>query len=237
MLFEERLIKDERKFSLSRKTSIGDDRTPSLSNTNYDFGFSELSSISSSSSYQEYTKNLNNYYQIISSQILSHQSLTTGLFPIYGDKNCLEGHVRDNIYCAVTVWALRQCYSKIDNDQGRTNELGQSAVKCMRGILFCWMKQSSKVEKFKLNQSPENALHTKFTIRNGNEIEDKEYGHLQIDCVSLYLLYLAQMISSGLSIIYSIDEVSFIQNLIFYIERAYRTPDYGKLFILPNVLL
>jgi phosphorylase kinase alpha/beta subunit len=99
------------------------------------------------------------------------------------------------------------------------------------------MKQSSKVEKFKLNQSPENALHTKFTIRNGNEIEDKEYGHLQIDCVSLYLLYLAQMISSGLSIIYSIDEVSFIQNLIFYIERAYRTPDYGKLFILPNVLL
>ena len=92
------------------------------------------------------------------------------------------------------------------------------------------MKQASKIEKFKLNQSPENALHTKFKILNGNEIEDKEYGHLQIDCVSLYLLYLAQMISSGLSIIYSTDEVSFVQNLIFYIERAYRTPDYGRLF-------
>ena len=28
-------------------------------------------------------------------------------------------------------------------------------------------------------------------------------------------------------IIFSVDEVNFIQQLIFYIERAYRTPDYG----------
>jgi phosphorylase kinase alpha/beta subunit len=89
------------------------------------------------------------------------------------------------------------------------------------------MKQADKLEKFKMNQSPENALHTKFLIRNGGEIDDKLYGHLQIDCVSLYLLYLAQMITSGLSIIYSQDEICFIQNLIFYVERAYRIPDYG----------
>jgi hypothetical protein len=38
---------------------------------------------------------------------------------------------------------------------------------------------------------------------------------------------LAQMTSSGLHIIYTMDEVSFVQNLTFYIERAYRTPDYG----------
>jgi phosphorylase kinase alpha/beta subunit len=38
---------------------------------------------------------------------------------------------------------------------------------------------------------------------------------------------IAQMTASGLSIIYTIDEVNFIQNLVFYIERAYRTPDYG----------
>ena len=49
----------------------------------------------------------------------------------------------------------------------------------------------------------------------------------QIDCVALYLLFLVQMIQSGLQIIYTTDEVNFIQNLVFYVERAYRTPDYG----------
>ena len=28
-------------------------------------------------------------------------------------------------------------------------------------------------------------------------------------------------------IIYTSDEVNFVQNLVYYIERAYRTPDYG----------
>lgn len=36
-------------------------------------------------------------------------------------------------------------FSKIDNDQGRAHELGQAAVKCMRGILNCWMKQAKRV--------------------------------------------------------------------------------------------
>src|SRR4028119_91911 len=35
------------------------------------------------------------------------------------------------------------------------------------------------------------------------------------------------MTASGLHIIYSIDEVNFIQNLVYYIGRTYRTPDYG----------
>ena len=30
-----------------------------------------------------------------------------------------------------------------------------------------------------------------------------------------------------LKIIYTNDEVDFVQNLVYYIERAYRTPDYG----------
>ena len=49
----------------------------------------------------------------------------------------------------------------------------------------------------------------------------------QVDAVSLYLLTLAQMTASGLQIIFSLDEVAFVQNLVFYIERAYVTPDYG----------
>jgi hypothetical protein len=35
------------------------------------------------------------------------------------------------------------------------------------------------------------------------------------------------MITSGLQIIYTQDEVAFVQNLVYYVERAYRTPDYG----------
>ena len=30
-----------------------------------------------------------------------------------------------------------------------------------------------------------------------------------------------------MKIIYTNDEVDFVQNLVYYIERAYRTPDYG----------
>lgn len=32
---------------------------------------------------------------------------------------------------------------------------------------------------------------------------------------------------TGLNIIFTLDEVAFVQNLVFYIETAYRTPDYG----------
>jgi phosphorylase kinase alpha/beta subunit len=55
----------------------------------------------------------------------------------------------------------------------------------------------------------------------------KVRNHLQLDCVSLYLIYLVQMIASGLQIIYSQEEVALVQNLIYYVERAYRTPDFG----------
>jgi phosphorylase kinase alpha/beta subunit len=35
------------------------------------------------------------------------------------------------------------------------------------------------------------------------------------------------MTASGLCIVFTVDEVVFVQNLVFYIERAYRIPDYG----------
>lgn len=55
----------------------------------------------------------------------------------------------------------------------------------------------------------------------------KLFVSFQIDVVSLYLIYLVQMTTSGLQIIYTKDEVAFVQNLVYYIERAYRTPDYA----------
>ena len=38
---------------------------------------------------------------------------------------------------------------------------------------------------------------------------------------------IGQMTKSGLRIIFSHDEVDFVQNLVHYIGRAYRTPDFG----------
>ena len=58
-------------------------------------------------------------------------------------------------------------------------------------------------------------------------VGDGDWGHLQLDAVGLFLLVLSQMIASGLTIIYTMDEVAFIQNLVFYIEGAYQIPDYG----------
>lgn len=89
------------------------------------------------------------------------------------------------------------------------------------------MRQSEKVESFKANQSPMHALHLKFDLHSGLA-NDPDYPHLQIDVVSLYLIFLANFIASGLDIIYCVDEVTFIQNLVYYVERAYRTPDYGS---------
>ncbi|KAM9228406.1 phosphorylase b kinase regulatory subunit beta isoform 4-T4 [Leptosomus discolor] len=112
--------------------------------------------------------------------------------------------------------------------QGRTHELEHSAIKCMRGILYCYMRQADKVQQFKQDPKPSECLHSVFSAHTGDEVfSPMEYGHLQINAVSLFLLYLVEMISSGLQIIYNTDEVSFIQNLVFCVERAYRVPDFG----------
>lgn len=100
-------------------------------------------------------------------------------------------------------------YRRIDDDRGKSYELGQSAVKCMRGILECWIKQAYRVELFKQRQSNQHALHSKFHLHTGEEIfSDDLYNHLQIDVVSIYLIFLVQMITSGLQIIYT--QVRFI---------------------------
>lgn len=66
------------------------------------------------------------------------------------------------------------------------------------------MKQSARVEAFKTRQSAAHALHLKFHLTTGEPVlTDDQYHHLQIDAVSLYLLFLVQMITSGLQIIYT----------------------------------
>ncbi len=98
----------------------------------------------------------------------------------------------------------------------------------MRGLLSSMMRQANKVEKFKNSLEPIDALHAKYGTSTGlNVVEDDEWGHLQLDATSLFLLMIAQMIASGLKLIYTIDEVNFIQNLVHYISKTYCTPDFG----------
>lgn len=171
---------------------------------------------------------LDRYYNAVKMTILNYQSPTTGLFPVKTCSTCKEAKVRDSLYCAAGAWALALAYRRIDDDMGRTHELEHSAIKCMRGILYCYMRQANKVEQFKQDPSPSKCLHSVFNVDTGDEVHTyDDYPHLQIDAVSLFLLYLVEMICSGLQIIYNTDEVSFIQNLVFCVERAYRVPDFG----------
>ncbi len=56
---------------------------------------------------------------------------------------------------------------------------------------------------------------------------DAEWGHLQIDATAIFVLQLAQMSASGLRHRVHADEVAFVQNLVHYLAKAYRTPDFG----------
>ncbi|KAK0159634.1 hypothetical protein PV327_010728 [Microctonus hyperodae] len=172
---------------------------------------------------------LDYYQRIVQKMIMNHQNPVTGLFPASDELN--HAWIRDNIYCILAIWGLSMAYKKIadaDEDRAKTYELEQCCVKLMRGLLMAMMQQKEKVEKFKITQNPLDSLHAKYSSATGQTVVgDNEWGHLQIDAVSLYLLILAQMTASGLQIVFNLDEVAFIQNLVFYIESAYCTPDYG----------
>lgn len=177
--------------------------------------------------YEDTVRQLDIYYGMVKRQLLRYQSPITGLFPVLSSDHEI-GSVRESVYCAAAVWGLYQAYRRIDDDRGKSYELGQSTVKCMRGILESWIKQGKRIELFKKNQCNAHALHVKFNLTTGDQIlSEDEYFHLQIDVVSIYLIFLVQMITSGLQIIYTQDEVAFVQNLVYYVERAYRTPDFG----------
>ncbi|MGH0145428.1 UNVERIFIED_CONTAM: hypothetical protein FKN15_047990 [Acipenser sinensis] len=172
---------------------------------------------------------LDNYARLVQQTILCHQDPVTGLLPASEEQR--HAWVRDNVYSILSVWALALAYRKNadrDEDKAKAYELEQSVVKLMRGLLQCMMRQLEKVEKFKYSQSPMDALHAKYSIKTcATVVEDDQWGHLQVDATSLYLLFVAQMTASGLHIIYTQDEVDIIQNLMFYIEAAYKIADYG----------
>ncbi|XP_032557646.1 phosphorylase b kinase regulatory subunit alpha, skeletal muscle isoform isoform X2 [Chiroxiphia lanceolata] len=172
---------------------------------------------------------LDGYGRLVQQTILCHQDAVTGLLPASGDHR--DAWVRDNVYSILAVWGLGLAYRKNadrDEDKAKAYEMEQSVVKLMRGLLQCMMRQVDKVEAFKYSQSTKDCLHAKYNTQTcATVVGDNEWGHLQLDATSLYLLMLAQMTASGLHIIHSLDEVNFIQNLVFYIEAAYKTADFG----------
>ncbi|XP_061862942.1 phosphorylase b kinase regulatory subunit alpha, skeletal muscle isoform isoform X4 [Colius striatus] len=172
---------------------------------------------------------LDGYARLVQQTILQHQDAVTGLLPASADHR--DAWVRDNVYSILAVWGLGLAYRKNadrDEDKAKAYELEQSVVKLMRGLLQCMMRQVDKVEAFKYSQSTRDCLHAKYNTHTcATVVGDHEWGHLQMDATSLYLLMLAQMTASGLHIIHSLDEVNFVQNLVFYIEAAYKTADFG----------
>ncbi|XP_023823406.1 phosphorylase b kinase regulatory subunit alpha, skeletal muscle isoform [Salvelinus sp. IW2-2015] len=172
---------------------------------------------------------LDNYARMVTKTILRHQDPVTGLLP--RDPETHHAWVRDNVYGILSVWALSLAYRKNadrDEDKAKAYELEQNVVKLMRSLLQCMMRQIDKVEKFKYSKNKSDCLHAKYDSQTtATVVGDDEWGHLQVDATSIFLLFLAQMTASGLHIVYTRDEVDIIQNLMFYIEAAYKVADFG----------
>lgn len=174
---------------------------------------------------------LEQLYREIDSVILSRQHPVTGLLPastaVNNHGNYTDAWVRDNVYSVICVWGLAMAFRR-QGETSKSDLLEQATIKLMRGLLQSMMRQANKVEAFKYSLDKIDALHAKYDTATGLPVvADDAWGHLQIDATSLYLLMLAQMTCSGLRIICTPDEVDFVQNLVYYVSTAYRTPDYG----------
>ena len=171
--------------------------------------------------------------QSISRVVLQRQDPVSGLLPastahtIHG--NYGDAWVRDCVYSVQCVWALALAHRRHRGGTDRRAwELEQHVIALMRGLLRAMLRQAGKVERFKHSLDPLDALHAKYDSHSGDPVvADDAWGHLQLDATSLFLLQLAQLTRGGCTVIQSRDEADFIQNLIFYVARAYRTPDYG----------
>lgn len=169
--------------------------------------------------------------------ILPRQNKETGLFPAstavnsHGDYR--DAWVRDNIYTSISVWAAwlvaKKSTPASNLEQDYKRQVYQhSVVSNMRGLLSAMMRQAQKVELFKNSQNSKDALHAKYSTQTGEVVVgDDEWGHLQLDATSLYLLMLAQMTASGLTVIKTHSECNFVQNLVYYIGKGYQIADYG----------
>ncbi len=169
---------------------------------------------------------------LIERVVLQRQHPITGLLPastahtVHG--NYGDAWVRDGVYSIQCVWGLALAHRRLDGPGTRVFELEQRVLQLMRGLLNAMLRQAPKVERFKHSLAPLDALHAKYDTGSGNPVvPDDGWGHLQLDATALYLLQLAQLTRSGLVVVQSSHERDFLQNLVYYVARAYRVADYG----------
>jgi phosphorylase kinase alpha/beta subunit len=164
--------------------------------------------------------------------VLRRQHPITGLLPastahtIHG--NYGDAWVRDCVYSIQCVWGLALAHRRHGGPGPRAFELEQRVLLLMRGLLTAMLRQAEKVERFKDSLDPLNAIHAKFDTGSGDPVvADDGWGHLQLDATALFLLQVAQLTRSGLVVVRSAHERDFLQNLVYYVARAYRVADYG----------
>nr|WP_259736716.1 glycoside hydrolase family 15 protein [Synechococcus sp. CS-1329] len=164
--------------------------------------------------------------------VLARQHPITGLLPA-STANTVHGNygdawVRDCVYSIQCVWGLAQAHRRLHGPCTRSHELNQRVLQLMRGLLTAMLRQSAKVERFKRSLDRLDAIHAKFDTGTGHPVvSDDGWGHLQLDATALYLLQLAQLTRAGLVVVQSSHERDFLQNLVYYVARAYRIADYG----------
>ena len=164
--------------------------------------------------------------------VLSRQHPITGLLPastahtVHG--NYADAWVRDCVYSIQCVWGLALAHRRLRGASRRVYELEARVLQLMRGLLNAMLRQASKVERFKHSLHRLHAIHAKFDTATGSAVvADDGWGHLQLDATALFLLQLAQLTRSGLVVVQSSHERDFVQNLVYYVARAYRVADYG----------
>ena len=164
--------------------------------------------------------------------VLSRQHPITGLLPastahtVHG--NYADAWVRDCVYSIQCVWGLALAHRRLRGASRRVYELEARVLQLMRGLLNAMLRQAPKVERFKHSLHRLHAIHAKFDTATGAAVvADDGWGHLQLDATALFLLQLAQLTRSGLVVVQSSHERDFVQNLVYYVARAYRVADYG----------
>jgi phosphorylase kinase alpha/beta subunit len=164
--------------------------------------------------------------------VLSRQHPITGLLPastahtVHG--NYADAWVRDCVYSIQCVWGLALAHRRLRGASRRVFELEARVLQLMRGLLNAMLRQAPKVERFKHSLHRLDAIHAKFDTATGAAVvADDGWGHLQLDATALFLLQLAQLTRSGLVVVQSSHERDFVQNLVYYVARAYRIADYG----------
>lgn len=166
-----------------------------------------------------------NYDPLIIEQVKS--LIFSQVSPIHGNIiskiNPAESHLKDSVYAAYTLYIAS--VSLRNNPEASVFRL--MATKVMRAALVSLMQQSEKVEAFKNDQDAKNVLATVFSASNNRPIKCVENELMILDECALFLLVLCQLCSANLKIVYSDNDVDFCQNLVYYLERAYRVADHG----------